>query len=178
MQAIGFELYTEMLREAINEVQGQEIPMVEDTQIDLKLTALIPNSYIPDLEQKMSAYRAITSVTSQREIKQIEAEWRDRYGPIPEVAKQLLEVAQLKLKAKSLGFSRIKPEGKQNVVLETPMQEPAWQKLAERLPAHLRSRFVYAKNKVVVKGLGALKPSEQLKTLNLWFDYLQSDSGN
>jgi transcription-repair coupling factor (superfamily II helicase) len=172
MEAIGFEIYTEMLKEAINEIQGQEIPTVEDTQIDLQLTALIPTRYIADLEQKMDAYRAIATVSSHKEIKQIEADWRDRYGDIPEPAQQLLQVAELKQKAKSIGFSRIKPEGKQNIILETPMQEPAWLLLNEKLPAHLRSRFVYGKNKVIVRGLGAIKASQQLDSLNSWFNYL------
>lgn len=175
MEAIGFEIYTEMLKEAINEIQGQEIPTVEDTQIDLNLTALIPTRYIADLEQKMDAYRAIATVSSHKEIKQIEADWRDRYGDIPEPAQQLLQVAELKMKAKSIGFSRIKPEGKQNIILETPMQEPAWLLLNEKLPAHLRSRFVYGKNKVIVRGLGAMKASQQLDSLNSWFNYLISE---
>ncbi|MFM7577977.1 MAG: TRCF domain-containing protein, partial [Microcystaceae cyanobacterium] len=68
MEAIGFELYMEMLQEAIKEIQGQEIPKVEETQIDLQIVAFIPNTYIPDLEQKMSAYQRITSVQSVDEL--------------------------------------------------------------------------------------------------------------
>jgi len=175
VQAIGFEMYTEMLKEAINEIQGQEIPTVDDTQVDLTLTAFIPNRYITDVDQKMDAYRAVATVTCDRDIKQIERDWLDRYGEIPEPALQLLKVADLKYKAKSIGFSRIKPEGKQNVVLDTPMQEPAWKLLSERLPAHLRSRFVYGKGKVIVRGLGVMKPSQQLDSLLSWFTYLQQD---
>jgi transcription-repair coupling factor (superfamily II helicase) len=173
VEAIGFELYTEMLQEAIKEVQGQEIPPVEDTQVDLSLTAFIPASYIADLEQKMDAYRAVAAATSQRELKQIEAEWGDRYGTIPEAARQLLKVAQLKQIAKSLGFSRIKPEGKQHVILETPMQEPAWKLLQEKLPSHLQSRFVYSAKKVIVRGLGVLKPRQQLDNLVEWLSAME-----
>jgi transcription-repair coupling factor (superfamily II helicase) len=172
MEAIGFEMYTEMLKEAINEIQGQEIPQVEDTQIDLKLTPLIPNRYIPDLEQKMDAYRAVATADSIIQLKQIQADWEDRYGKIPEPVQQLLQVAELKQKAKEIGFARIKPEGKQNIVLETPMQEPAWKLLLAKLPNHLQSRFVYSKNKVIVRGLGVLTPSQQLENLNSWFNYL------
>ncbi|BAQ66629.1 transcription-repair coupling factor [Geminocystis sp. NIES-3709] len=175
MEAIGFEMYTEMLKEAINEIQGQEIPQVEDTQVDLQLNALIPTRYIPDLEQKMDAYRAIATISSEKEIRQIESDWRDRYGDIPEPAQQLLQVAQLKLKAKSIGFSRIKLEGKQNIILETPMQEPAWQLLNAKLPKHIQNRFVYGKNKVIVRGLGAMKASQQLDSLNSWFNYLVAE---
>ncbi len=172
MEAIGFEMYTQLLKEAINEIQGQEIPQVEDTQLDLRLTAFIPNSYINDLEQKMDAYRDVATVTSNKQIKQIKADWQDRYGDIPSPVEQLLQLAQLKLKAKSIGFSRIKPEGKKNIVLETPMLEPAWELLADKLPKHISSRFMYGEKKVIAKGLGMMKPSLQLETLNNWFDYL------
>ena len=173
MEAIGFDLYMEMLQEAIREIQGQEIPKVDDTQIDLNLTAFIPADYIPDLDQKMSAYRAVASATSTDELTQIAADWSDRYGSIPSAANQLLRVVELKQVAKSLGFSRIKPEGKQHVALETPMEEPAWNLLKENLPDHLRSRFVYTPGKVTVRGLGVLKPDQQLEHLIDWLGKMQ-----
>jgi transcription-repair coupling factor (superfamily II helicase) len=77
----------------------------------------------------------------------------------------LLRVVELKQVAKSLGFSRIKPEDKQHVVLETPMEEPAWNLLKENLPEHMRSRFVYTPGKVTVRGLGVLKAEQQLENL-------------
>ncbi|MEM7592056.1 MAG: transcription-repair coupling factor [Cyanobacteria bacterium P01_A01_bin.83] len=168
MTQIGFDLYMEMLQESIHEIQGQEIPKVEDTQIDLKLTSFIPEKYIADPEQKMDAYRAIATATSKKELVQIAAEWEDRYGTIPSPTQQLIQVMELKQIAKAIGFSRIKPEGKQNLVLETPMSEPAWNLLAENLPKHLRSRFVYASKKVVVRGLGVLNPKRQLQDLIDW----------
>lgn len=174
MDAIGFDLYMEMLEEAIKEIRGQEIPQVDDTQIDLNLTAFIPADYIPDLDQKMSAYRAVASAQSKRELAEIAADWNDRYGTLPAAATQLLRVMELKQIAKSLGFSRIKPEGKQHVVLETPMEEPAWNLLKENLPAHLQTRFVYTPGKVTVRGLGVLKAEIQLDNL---LDYLSRMKG-
>jgi transcription-repair coupling factor (superfamily II helicase) len=165
MNAIGFDLYMQMLDEAIREIRGQEIPQVDDTQIDLNVTAFIPADYIADLDQKMSAYRAVAAAQTKVELDQIAAEWSDRFGPVPKAAAQMLRVVELKQLAKSLGFSRIKPEGKQHVVLETPMEEPAWNLLAERLSQNLRSRFVYSPGKVTVRGLGVWKPEEQLKSL-------------
>jgi transcription-repair coupling factor (superfamily II helicase) len=173
MEAIGFELYMEMLQEAIKEVQGQEIPQVDDTQIDLKLTAFIPADYIPDLEQKMDAYRTVALASSKRELEQIAADWSDRYGKLPVPVEQLLKVVELKHIAKSLGFSRIKPDGSQHVILETPMEEPAWKLLQEKLPEHLRSRFVYSLKKVTVRGLGVLKPQQQLEHLLEWLGKMQ-----
>ncbi|MEH1851686.1 MAG: transcription-repair coupling factor [Nostoc sp.] len=165
MDAIGFDLYMEMLEEAIREIRGQEIPKVEDTQIDLNLTAFIPADYITDLDQKMSAYRAVATAKSKSELKQIAAEWSDRYGTLPVPANQLLRVMELKQLAKKLGFSRIKPEQKQHIVLETPMEEPAWNLLAANLPDNLKTRFVYSPGKVTVRGLGVFKADQQLQNL-------------
>ncbi len=165
MDAIGFDLYMEMLEEAIREIRGQEIPQVEDTQIDLNLTAFIPADYITDLDQKMSAYRAVATAKSKGELKQIASEWGDRYGTLPVPANQLLRVMELKQLAKKIGFSRIKPENKQHVVLETPMEEPAWNLLAANLPDNLKTRFVYSPGKVTVRGLGVFKADQQLQSL-------------
>ncbi|MEH1999795.1 MAG: transcription-repair coupling factor [Nostoc sp.] len=165
MDAIGFDLYMEMLEEAIREIRGQEIPQVEDTQIDLNLTAFIPADYITDLDQKMSAYRAVATAKSKSELKLIAAEWSDRYGSLPVPANQLLRVMELKQLAKKIGFSRIKPEQKQHVVLETPMEEPAWNLLAANLPENLKTRFVYSPGKVTVRGLGVFKADQQLQSL-------------
>ncbi|TAF04170.1 MAG: transcription-repair coupling factor [Nostocales cyanobacterium] len=173
MDAIGFDLYMEMLEEAIREIRGQEIPKVEDTQIDLNLTAFIPSTYITDIDQKMSAYRAVATAKSKEELKAIAAEWTDRYGTIPVPANQLLRVMELKQLAKNLGFSRIKPENKQHIVLETPMEEPAWNLLAENLKESMRSRFVYSPGKVTARGLGVFKAEQQLQTLIETFGKMQ-----
>lgn len=173
MDVIGFDLYMEMLEEAIREIRGQEIPKVDDTQIDLNLTAFIPADYIPDLDQKMSAYRTVATAKTKQELALIAAEWNDRYGNLPVPATQLLRVMELKQLAKSLGFSRIKPESKQHVVLETPMEEPAWNLLAANLNESMRNRFVFSPGKVTVRGLAVLKADQQLKTLIDAFEKMQ-----
>lgn len=173
MEAIGFDLYAEMLEEAIREIKGQEIPKVEDAQIDLTLTAFIPADYIADLDQKMSAYRSVASANTPEELQQIQADWCDRYGPIPLPAQQLIRVVELKQIAKKIGFSRIKPENKQNIVLETAMEEPAWNLLKANLPEHLRSRFVYSKGKVTIRGMAVLTAQKQLDNLIDWLGKMQ-----
>ncbi len=173
MEAIGFDLYAEMLEEAIREIKGQEIPKVEDAQIDLTLTAFIPADYIADLDQKMSAYRSVASANTSEDLQQIRADWCDRYGPIPLPAQQLIRVVELKQIAKKIGFSRIKPENKQHIVLETAMEEPAWNVLKANLPEHLRSRFVYSKGKVTIRGMAVLTAQKQLDNLIDWLGKMQ-----
>jgi transcription-repair coupling factor (superfamily II helicase) len=173
METIGFDLYVEMLQDAIKEIRAQEIPQVEDTEIDLPLTAFIPADYIPDLDQKMSAYRAIATAANERDVTNVTAELRDRYGELPLAVQQLLKVIELKLLAKTIGISRIKLESKQHIILETPMEEPAWNLLWANLPPKLQSRFVYSPGKVTARGLGVLKPQQQLTTLIEAFHHCQ-----
>ena len=173
INTIGFDLYMEMLQEAIAEIRGSEIPEVDDTQIDLPITAFIPAEYIPDGDRKMSAYRAVASVSSRRELTEIIEDWTDCYGIVPAPAMQLLKVMELKLIAKRIGFSRIKPDGKQHVVLESKMEEPAWKLLHQYLPSHLQSRFVFNQGNVTVRGLGTLSHDKQLDSLIEWLGKMQ-----
>jgi transcription-repair coupling factor (superfamily II helicase) len=103
----------------------------------------------------------------------IQSDLGDRYGPPPLTAPEIIWIVELKQIAKSLDFSRIKPEAKQYVILETSMEEPGWNLLAENLPEHLRSRFVYSTGKVTVRGLGMLKADRQLEHLIEWLAKMQ-----
>lgn len=172
LEAIGFDLYMEMLQESLAEIQGQDIPVVEDTQIDLPITAFIPADWITEADEKMAAYRAAAGCTAKSELLQLAADWVDRYGALPAPVQSLLQLMELKLLAKRCGFSRLKPE-KPNIVLETPMEEPAFRLLRQGLPQHLHSRLVYqggagSTAKVLARGLSVLPADKQLDTLMEW----------
>ncbi|MEB3319289.1 MAG: transcription-repair coupling factor [Cyanobacteriota bacterium] len=174
MESIGFDLYMEMLQECLAEIQGQEIPSVDDTQVDLQVTAFIPAEWISENEEKMAAYRAAAQCQSKAALLELAAGWADRYGPIPNPVHSLLRLLELKLLAKRCGFSRIRPE-KPNIVLETPMEEPAFRRLRQGLPPHLHGRLLYqagagATAKVVARGLGALPMEKQLDDLREWLE--------
>ncbi|MCX5949440.1 MAG: helicase-related protein, partial [Cyanobacteria bacterium] len=172
METIGFDLYMEMLQECLAEIQGQDIPAVEDTQIDLPITAFIPGDWITENDEKIAAYRAAAGCTNTEGLVELAAGWVDRYGAIPAPVQSLLQLMQLKLLAKRCGFSRIKPD-KPNIALETPMEEPAFRLLRQGLPQHLHGRFVYQAGssstaKVLARGLGALPMDRQLEQLMEW----------
>jgi transcription-repair coupling factor (superfamily II helicase) len=172
LEAIGFDLYMEMLQESLAEIQGQDIPVVDDTQIDLPITAFIPADWITEADEKMAAYRAAAGCTAKSELLQLAADWVDRYGALPAPVQSLLQLMELKLLAKRCGFSRLKPE-KPNIVLETPMEEPAFRLLRQGLPQHLHGRLVYqggagSTAKVLARGLSVLPADKQLDTLMEW----------
>ena len=172
MEAIGFDLYMEMLQESLAEIQGQDIPVVDDTQIDLPITAFIPGDWITDNDEKIAAYRAAADCEDGKALVELAAGWADRYGPIPAPVQSLLQLMDLKLLAKRCGFSRIRPE-KPNISLETPMEEPAFRLLRQALPQHLHGRLVYQPGsgstaKVLARGLGVLPMEKQLEQLKEW----------
>ncbi len=176
METIGFDLYMEMLQECLAEIQGQDIPAVDDTQIDLPITAFIPGDWITDNDEKMAAYRAAASCSTAEALLQLAADWVDRYGALPAPVIALLQLMELKLLAKRCGFSRLKPE-KPNIALETPMEEPAFRLLRQGLPQHLHGRLVYQSGsgstaKVLARGLGVLPIEKQVEELKAWLEQM------
>ena len=172
METIGFDLYMEMLQESLAEIQGQGIPSVDDTQIDLPVTAFVPAEWIVDGDEKIAAYRAAANCASHESLIELAAGWTDRYGAIPGPVQSLLQLMELKLLARRCGISRIKPE-KPNIAMETPMEEPAFRLLRQGLPQHLHGRLIYQtgsgnKAKVLARGLSVLPMEKQLEQLMEW----------
>ena len=182
METIGFDLYMEMLHESLAEIQGQDIPSVDDTQIDLPVTAFIPAEWILDSDEKITAYRAAANCESGEALIELAAGWNDRYGAIPSAVQSLLQLMELKLLARRCGISRIRPE-KPNIAMETPMEEPAFRLLRQGLPQHLHARMVYQagsgkKAQVLARGLGVLPIEKQLEQLMEWLRLMAAQIPN
>ena len=173
METIGFDLYMELLQETIAEIQGQDIPTVDDTQIDLPITAFIPGDWITDPDEKINAYRLATQCENNDSLIQFASNLVDRYGALPKAVESLIEVMKLKIISKKCGFSRIKLS-KPNVVLETMMDEPAFKLLRNGLSTHLHGRFIYKKedrcSTVTIRGLGILDSDKLLDQLTIWLN--------
>ena len=178
METIGFDLYMELLQETIAEIQGQDIPTVDDTQIDLPVTAFIPGDWITDPDEKINAYRLATQCENNDSLVQFASNLVDRYGTLPKAVESLIEVMKLKIIAKKCGFSRIKLS-KPNVELETMMDEPAFKLLRKGLANHLHGRFIYKKgdrcSTVTIRGLGILDSDKLLDQLTEWLKLMNSE---
>ena len=112
IREIGFELYQEMLEEAINTAKagasGEPLPREEfSPQITVDATILIPDSYVSDLNLRMALYRRLNEVQSKAALESFAAELIDRFGPLPEEAKNLLAVYEIKLFLKRAGVSKL-----------------------------------------------------------------------
>ncbi len=114
--AVGFDMYMQILERAVQELKGEEVVDEVEPEIDLPIPALIPQDYMEDIHQRLIFYRRLSSARSEVEISEIMEEIRDRFGPIPDLLRNLREVMELKLLLKKAGIRRVSAE-KDRVVL-------------------------------------------------------------
>lgn len=97
---VGFDLYMDMLAEAVRKLQGQPLPQrAALPEADLPVKAFIPETYVPDSEQRLYLYRKMAGVQGEDDIAQIEAELRDRYGELPQPVRNILSVLRIRVRA-------------------------------------------------------------------------------
>lgn len=112
IQSVGFSLYMEMLERAVKAIQNGEQPNLEQpldsgTEVNLRIPALIPEDYLPDVHSRLMLYKRIASAKDDDELKELQVEMIDRFGLLPEQAKNLLRQTELKLQAEQLGIVKI-----------------------------------------------------------------------
>ncbi len=111
--AVGFELYQQMLAEAVQELGGATVEEEVEPEIHLGISAFIPRSYMPDENQRLVFYRRLAQAHSVEELDALAAELRDRYGPVPPPVDSLLRVMDLRRVLKLHKVQRVKVAGKQ-----------------------------------------------------------------
>ncbi|MGA9172456.1 MAG: transcription-repair coupling factor [Thermoactinomyces sp.] len=105
---VGFELYSQMLKEAVNELQGKNVQeQPNEPVIDLSVDAYLPSEYIRDEKQKIELYKKIRAVTKLEEVSDLEEEIEDRFGDLPEPVQMLLKIARIKAFAMAYGIETI-----------------------------------------------------------------------
>ncbi len=107
IDAVGFDLYIEMLERAVAELKGVEVKEPIRTSISIRLDAFIPDSYIEDMTLRLSAYRLVASAGSTEDLKAIREEMVDRFGDPPKEFVNLLRVMELRLMAEKLRITEI-----------------------------------------------------------------------
>jgi transcription-repair coupling factor (superfamily II helicase) len=101
--AVGYDLYCQMVIEAVAELNGEPTPEPEEIKIDLPVAANLPADYVAAESQRLEAYRHLAAIRAEVEVEELRAEWIDRYGPVPEPAGRLLEVALLRAHCARIG---------------------------------------------------------------------------
>ncbi|MFZ2445775.1 MAG: transcription-repair coupling factor [Syntrophobacteraceae bacterium] len=106
--AIGYELYLELLERAVKTMKGEETGAdVGEMEINLPVSAFLPEDFIPDADQRLLAYKRLTTLSEEQAVDDLSGEWRDRYGPLPDAVKHLVLMAKMRLALKRLGVVRL-----------------------------------------------------------------------
>jgi transcription-repair coupling factor (superfamily II helicase) len=108
IEAIGFEMYTSMLEEAVRKIKGEEDkPAHADTQVNLGISVRIDAEYIPEENQRLRMYKKIAGAEDLPALAEVRAELKDRYGDLPESVSNLLDAGEIRLMSQQLGIAQI-----------------------------------------------------------------------
>ena len=113
MAEVGFSLYTELLERAVRSIRLGKLPdldsgeEVRGAEVELHVPALIPDDYLPDVHTRLTLYKRISSARDSGELRELQVEMIDRFGLLPDAAKHLFAVAELKLQCNALGIRKL-----------------------------------------------------------------------
>ncbi|MFT5606041.1 MAG: transcription-repair coupling factor (superfamily II helicase) [Paracoccaceae bacterium] len=170
ISSIGFSLYMEMLERAVKAIrEGRTIDLEQPestTEINLRLPALIPDDYLPDVQGRLILYKRIASAVDDHELRELQVEMIDRFGLLPEPTKNLFRLAALKLQAQALGIRKLEASfrGGRMEFGETTQIDPAnLVTLVQTKPASYR-----------LDGATALRFSEALDDNEVRFQFVEN----
>ncbi|UOF91816.1 transcription-repair coupling factor [Fodinisporobacter ferrooxydans] len=109
--SVGFDMYSEMLSQAVKELKGEMVQRVENPQIEIAVDAYIPSTYITDPMQKIEIYKKFVAARSIEDVVDLEEEIEDRFGDIPEEVRNLLMITKLRAYAIEYDFVSIVQQG-------------------------------------------------------------------
>ena len=112
IEEIGFSLYTEMLDRAVRALKSGKVPDFDltsdhEAEVELRLPALIPDDYLPDVNTRLTLYKRIASARDEEGLRELQVEMIDRFGLLPDPVKNLFAVTSLKLAATPLGIRKL-----------------------------------------------------------------------
>lgn len=114
---VGLELYLDMLDKAIRKLKNDETQIEYEPEIRLNLPAFLPDDYIGEGTQRLIFYKKISSISSEKELREIKGELKDRFGDLPEPALNLLEAVEIKLLMKEILAQRIEIKDEETVII-------------------------------------------------------------
>ena len=158
--AVGFDLYVELVADAVAELRGEPIEAEEppEVRIDIPVDAHLPAEYVPSADQRLEAYRRLAVATTEAEVDDVVAEWGDRFGALPGPAAALIDVARLRVEALRVGVAElvaVRQEVRISPVELRPSQEVRLQRLSPRAVLRGAVLFVPAPRKEPAAALAA-----------------------
>jgi transcription-repair coupling factor (superfamily II helicase) len=145
MNAVGFDLYAQLLAEEVAELQGSgEINFFKPespTTVDIPLTGYIPDDYIPDRTLKIHFYQRLAAIRMVDQVEAMQAELQDRFGAPPEPVRNLLDVLRLRCEARALGFESVALKNEEWLIKARSPMVPNRVALYKRFKGQARVEF-------------------------------------
>jgi transcription-repair coupling factor (superfamily II helicase) len=142
--AVGYDLYVQMVSEAVAELKGEEVREPAEIKLDVPVTANLPAEYVEREDLRLEAYRRLATVTTHGEVDDIRAEWLDRYGPLPDPAEALLRIGHLRAECARTGVREVTVV-KNNATMGGPAFTVRMQPLALRASQKVRLSRLWPK---------------------------------
>jgi transcription-repair coupling factor (superfamily II helicase) len=125
IQEIGFSLYTELLERAVRDLRSGREPALDrplhhGAEVDLRIPALLPEDYLPDVHSRLVLYKRIANASDRDQLRELQVEMIDRFGLLPEPAKNLFRLTELKLRAERLGVNKLEAGPRGGVMVFSP----------------------------------------------------------
>ena len=116
IQGVGLALYMELLDEAVKAIRegrtpNADLPMHHGTEINLRIPALIPDDYLPDIHNRLVLYKRLAGAHSREALKELQVEIIDRFGLLPEPLSNLIRQTELRIRAAALGIAKVDASG-------------------------------------------------------------------
>ncbi|MBU1711560.1 MAG: transcription-repair coupling factor [Proteobacteria bacterium] len=105
--AVGYEMFLKLMENAMSELKGEPVQKTLDPEINVSISAYLPESYMPDIDQRLTSYRRLAKMTEIKEMADFKAELTDRFGALPEEASNLLLKIMLKVLSQKAGVKRL-----------------------------------------------------------------------
>jgi transcription-repair coupling factor (superfamily II helicase) len=148
LAALGFELYVELLGEAVAELAGERCTVARPVRVDARIDAYVPADYIAAEAQKIDLHRRLALTESEDELNELEAATVDRYGPLPEPVENLFTIQAAKLKLAQLGADYLVFRGGRSTVGPLVLGSEEIRALRERIDTAV---YATSRNEVSVK---------------------------
>ncbi|MBI3609072.1 MAG: transcription-repair coupling factor, partial [Nitrospirae bacterium] len=105
--AVGFDCYLQLIENCVQELKGKAVEPEIEPVLNLKVSAFIPEDYIPDTYQRLAVYKRLSDLKTESESAAFQSELEDRYGAMPEPVQHLVQVVTIKLKARRLSIHKL-----------------------------------------------------------------------
>ena len=148
LAALGFELYVELLGEAVAELSGERRTVARPVRVDARIDAYVPAEYVPGEAQKIDLHRRLALTETEEELGDLEAATVDRYGPLPEPVENLFAIQAAKLKLAQLGADYLVFRGGRSTVGPLVLGSDELRALRNRIDTAV---YATARNEVWVK---------------------------